>query len=77
MEVQKQRGEQNDSKGTGERACDAAAKEFKEMTGQNLKGSDVCLILTCVKAVRQYSDPTRVNEDRLLDLVSDASLWAE
>lgn len=77
MEVQKQRGEQYDSKGTGERSFDAAAKAFNAMTGQNLKGSDVCLLLACVKAVRQYSDPTRVHEDSLLDLVSYASLWAE
>ena len=77
MEVQKQRGEQYDSKGTGERSFDAAAKAFNAMTGQNLKGSDVCLLLACVKVVRQYSDPTRVHEDSLLDLVSYASLWAE
>jgi hypothetical protein len=77
VEVQKQRGEQYDSKGTGERSFDAAAKAFNAMTGQNLKGSDVCLLLACVKAVRQYSDPTRVHEDSLLDLVSYVSLWAE
>jgi hypothetical protein len=77
MEVQKQRGEQYDSKGTGERSFDAAAKAFNAMTGQNLKGSDVCLLLACVKAVRQYSDPARVHEDSLLDLVSYTSLWAE
>jgi hypothetical protein len=76
-EVQKQRSEQYDSKGTGERSFYAAAKAFNAMTGQNLKGSDVCLLLACVKAVRQYSDPTRVHEDSLLDLVSYASLWAE
>ena len=77
IEVQNQRGEQYDSKGTGERSFDAAAKAFNAMTGQNIKGSDVCLVLTCVKAVRQYNDPTRVHEDSLLDLVSYASLWAE
>ena len=77
IEVQNQRGEQYDSKGTGERSFAAAASAFNAMTGQNLKGSDVCLLLTCVKAVRQYSDPTRVHEDSLLDLVSYASLWAE
>lgn len=77
IEVQNQRGEQYDSKGTGERSFAAAASAFNAMTGQNLKGSDVCLLLACVKAVRQYSDPTRVHEDSLLDLVSYASLWAE
>tara|TARA_B100000768_G_C11265547_1_gene370896 strand:- start:1763 stop:2113 length:351 start_codon:yes stop_codon:yes gene_type:complete len=77
IEVQKQRGEQYDSKGTGERSFAAAASAFNAMTGKNLKGSDVCLMLACVKAVRQYSDPLRVHEDSLLDLVSYASLWAE
>ena len=77
IEVQNQRGEQYDSKGTGERSFAAAASAFNAMTGQNLKGSDVCLLLACVKAVRQYSDTTRVHEDSLLDLVSYASLWAE
>ncbi|YP_010660129.1 phosphofructokinase [Pseudoalteromonas phage HS1] len=77
IEVQKQRGEQYNSKGTGERSFAAAASAFNAMTGQNLKGSDVCLMLACVKAVRQYSDPNRVHEDSLLDLVSYASLWAE
>lgn len=77
IDVQNQRGEQYDSKGTGERSFDAAAKAYNALTGQNLKGSDVCLMLSCVKAVRQYSDPSRLHEDSLLDLVSYASLWAE
>lgn len=77
IEVQNQRGEQYGPKGTGERSFAAAASAFNAMTGKNLKGSDACLLLTCVKAVRQYSDPTRVHEDSLLDLVSYASLWAE
>lgn len=77
IEVQKQRGEQYDSKGTGERSFASAAGAFNAMTGSNLKGSDVCLLLACVKAVRQYSDQSRVHEDSLLDLVSYASLWAE
>lgn len=77
VEVQKQRGEQYDSTGTGERSFDAAAKAYNALTGGNIKGSDVCLILTCVKAVRQYSNPNRMHEDSLLDLVSYASLWAE
>ena len=77
IEVQKQRGEQYDSTGTGERSFAAAASAFNALTGQNLKGSDVCLLLTCVKAVRQYSNPNRLHEDSLLDGVSYLSLWAE
>lgn len=77
ISVQKQRGEQYDSKGTGERSFDAAARAFNALTGGNLKGSDVCLLLTCVKAVRQYSNPERLHDDSLLDGVSYLSLWAE
>ena len=77
IQVQVQRGKQYDSTGTGERSFDAVAKAYNAITGQSIKGSDVCLILTCVKAVRQYSNPNRLHEDSLLDLVSYASLWAE
>lgn len=77
ISVQKERGEQYDSSGTGERSFDAAAKAFNAMTGGKLKGSDVCLLLTCVKAVRQYSNPNRLHDDSLLDGVSYLSLWAE
>jgi len=77
IDVQKERGEQYDSSGTGERSFDAAAKAFNALTGRDLKGSDVCLLFTCVKAVRQYSNPDRLHEDSLLDGVSYLSLWAE
>ena len=77
IDVQKQRGEQYDSTGTGERSFAAAASAFNSLTGKNIKGSDVCLLLTCVKAVRQYSNPNRLHEDSLLDGVSYLSLWAE
>jgi len=77
IDVQKERGEQYDANGTGERSFDAAAKAFNALTGRDLKGSDVCLLFTCVKAVRQYSNPDRLHEDSLLDSVSYLSLWAE
>lgn len=77
ISVQKERGEQYDSSGTGERSFDAAAKAFNALTGGSLKGSDVCLLLTCVKAVRQYSNPNRLHDDSLLDGVSYMSIWAE
>ena len=75
--VQSERAKQYDTKGTGERSFQAAAEAFNALTGQQLKGSDVCLLLMCVKAVRQYSDPLRVHDDSVLDLVSYASLWGE
>lgn len=76
-EVQKQRGEQYDNTGSGERSFAACANAFNAITGRDLKGSDVCLILQCLKDVRQYSDPNRLHEDSVLDKVSYASLWAE
>lgn len=75
--VQSERGKQYDANQTGERSFQAAAEAFNALTGQSLKGSDVCLMLVCVKAVRQYSDPSRVHDDSVLDLVSYASLWGE
>ena len=77
VEVQKQRGEQYDATGSGERSFSACANAFNAVTGRDLKGSDVCLILQTLKDVRQYSDPTRLHEDSILDKVSYASLHAE
>lgn len=76
-DVQLERGKQYDAQQTGERSFQAAAQAFNALTGSNLKGSDVCLMLVCVKAVRQYSDPSRVHDDSVLDLVSYAALWGE
>ena len=77
MNVQEERGKQYDNAGTGERSFEAVAEAFNAITGSSLKGSDVCLILQILKDVRQYSDPTRLHEDSLLDKVSYASLHAE
>ena len=76
ISVQSERGDEYDSDG-GERSFSAAADAFNALTGNNLKGSDVCLILTCVKIVRQNSNPSRVHDDSLLDGVSYLSLWAD
>lgn len=76
-QVQSERGKQYDASGTGERSFDAAAEAFNCITGKNLRGSDVCLILEMVKLVRQYSGPTRLHADSVLDKVSYSALWAE
>jgi hypothetical protein len=75
--VQSERGKQYDASGTGERSFAAAASAFNSATGKSLTGSDVCLLLTMVKLVRQYSSPDRLHHDSLLDGVSYLSLWAE
>lgn len=77
IDVQADRGKQYDAKQTGERSFQAAAQAFNALAGKQLSGSDVCLMLVCVKAVRQYSSPDRLHEDSVLDLVSYASLWGE
>lgn len=77
IDIQKERGQEYDSKSTKERSFKQAANAFNQLTGKNLKGSDVCLILECVKLVRQYSNPDRLHEDSILDKVSYSSLWAE
>ena len=77
IEVQKQRAKQYDKTGTGERSFNAAAHAYNEITGRDLLGSDVCLILEMVKLVRQYSDPKRLHDDSVLDKVSYSALWAE
>ena len=73
--VQEQRGVDYDTKG-GERSFAATAKAYNAITGGNLKGSDITLILQCLKDVRQYAKPG-VHEDSLLDKVSYASLHCE
>jgi hypothetical protein len=75
--VQSERAKQYDARGTGERSFAAAASAFNAVTGNGLTGSDVCLLLTMVKLVRQYSSPDRLHHDSLLDGVSYLSLWAE
>lgn len=75
--VQSERGKQYDATGSGERSFAAAASAFNAVTGKDLKGSDVCLILEMVKLVRQYSSPDRLHADSVLDKVSYSSLWAE
>lgn len=77
LQVQSERAKQYDATGTGERSFAAAASAFNAVTGKDLKGSDICLILEMVKLVRQYSSPDRLHGDSVLDKVSYSSLWAE
>lgn len=77
LKVQQERGKQYDAGGAGERSFDAAADAFNCITGKDLRGSDVCLLLQMVKYVRQYSSPDRLHQDSVLDAVSYGALWAE
>ena len=77
IDVQIERGKQYDSEGTGERSFQAAADAFNALTGEKLSGSDVCLLMVCLKVVRQNSNKSRIHDDSLLDGVSYLSLWAD
>lgn len=76
LEVQIERGKQYNSE-EGERSFKAVATAFNAITGKDLKGSDICLVQQILKDVRQYSNPTRLHSDSVLDKVSYASLHAE
>jgi hypothetical protein len=77
IDVQTERGKDYDTNSTKERSFAQAAHAYNEITGRDLKGSDICLILEMVKLVRQYAQPNRLHEDSVLDKVSYSSLWAE
>jgi hypothetical protein len=76
LEILSQRGEQYGNDG---RECSfpQAAEAFNALTGHNLKGSDVCLIIALVKQVRQYAQPGRFHEDSAVDGVNYVALQSE
>lgn len=76
IEVQKERGEDYDTEGDGERSFGATAAAFKAITGKELTAAEVCLLLQVLKDVRQFSQD-RLHEDSVLDGVSYASLKGE
>jgi hypothetical protein len=76
LEILSHRGEQYGNEG---RECSfpQAAEAFNALTGHNLKGSDVCLIIALVKQVRQYAQPSRFHEDSAVDGVNYLALQSE
>ena len=77
IDIQNERGKEYNSKQEKEKSFKQIADAFNSLTGNKLQASDICLMLVCLKAVRQYSDPTRLHDDSVLDLVSYSSLWGE
>lgn len=59
-----------------ERSFPQVAQAFTAITGKELLGSDVCLILALVKQVRQYAKP-RFHHDSAVDGVNYTALQAE
>lgn len=72
-------GDRGRQYGSNERECSfpQVAQAFNAITGNNLKGSDVCLILLLVKQVRQYAQPDRFHEDSAVDGVNYTALQAQ
>lgn len=76
MRILTERGQQY---GSSERECSfpQVAQAFNAITGKQLVGSDICLILALVKQVRQYAQPERFHEDSAVDGVNYTALQAE
>ncbi len=75
LKILSERGNQY---GSNQRECSfpQAAEAFNAITGHNLKGSDICLIVALVKQVRQYAQP-RFHEDSAVDGVNYLALQSE
>jgi hypothetical protein len=76
LKILSERGNQY---GSNQRECSfpQAAEAFNALTGHNLKGSDICLIIALVKQVRQYAQPSRFHEDSAVDAVNYLALQSE
>lgn len=76
MQILTERGKQYGSNG---RECSfpQVAEAFNAITGNELSGSDVCMILALLKLVRQSAQPDRLHEDSLVDGVNYMALYAE
>jgi hypothetical protein len=72
----KQYEPQNNQNVKHENSFEPVANAYNAITGANLQGSDVALILDLLKKVRQYSNPTRLHLDSLYDSVNYTALWA-
>lgn len=74
--VQSNRGAEYEEQGKEERSFAKVAAAFSAVRGINLVGSDIALIQTQLKFVRQYSNPERIHHDSLLDAPSYTILWS-
>lgn len=72
----KQYEPQNSQQVTHENSFEPVANAYNAITGKSLQGSDIALILDLLKKVRQYSNPTRLHFDSLVDSVNYTALWA-
>lgn len=75
VDIQDERGVDYDN--GAERSFQKVATAFNAITGKDLKGSEVALMLQLLKDVRQWTHPQRLHEDSILDGVSYAALKGE
>lgn len=76
IDILSERGRQYGGKG---RECSfpQVADAFNAITGNELLGSDVCLILALLKTVRQNANKDRVHKDSIVDGMNYLALWGE
>lgn len=71
-----ERGKEYDTAEQKERSADKVATAFNAITGHNLAGSEVWLLLQILKDVRQWTHP-RFHQDSAEDGIAYAALKAE
>lgn len=76
LRILSERGKEYDPNGTKERSFAEVAAAFNVVTGNRLKGSDVCLMLTLLKIVRQNA-AKGFHLDSAIDGVNYMALYAE
>ena len=72
-EILGDRGAEYESNGTQERSFQSVADCFNAKTGMNLTAAHICLILSDLKDVRQFSQD-RLHEDSVIDGVNYKAL---
>lgn len=75
-EILAQRGEEYESDGSQERSFPQVAIAFNAITGHELKGSEIALMLQILKDVRQWSQD-RLHEDSVIDGINYSALKGE
>lgn len=76
ISIMRERGAENAGKDK-ERSFANVAIAFNAITGKDITAAETALILQILKDVRQWSDPTRLHKDSVLDCINYSSLKGE
>lgn len=76
-ETQSIRGKEYNKDDNKERSFSKMATAFNAITGKDLTPAEVCLMMTILKNVRQWTNPEEAHMDSLVDAVSYQALLAE